>query len=78
MAIFTAAEVEEQLQAWKTALLKVSLGQEYAIQGRRLTRADISEIRRTLSFLARERSQIEAEAAGATGGLQNRAFRPVR
>jgi hypothetical protein len=47
MAIFTLAEVEEQLAAWKQALLAASTSQSYPLpSGRRVTPYDLSEIRK--------------------------------
>ena len=78
MAIFTSAEIDEQIASWKAALLAVAAGQEYMIQGRRLTRVDATDIRDMLAWLNAEKSAIEAEADGKTGGLQSVAFRAVR
>lgn len=54
MAIFTDAELTEQITAWKAALLAVSSGQEYSMGDRRLRYSDLPEIRKTLEFLAAE------------------------
>lgn len=63
MAIFTAAEIEEQMTLWKAALSAVSTGQSYAMGSRTLTRANTDEIWRTL-----ERLDVQKEAlAGRTG-----------
>jgi hypothetical protein len=76
MAIFTLTEIEEQLTSWKTALLAVSAGQSYSTaDGRRLTRADVPEIRKTLEWLEKERSSL---LAGNGVGPQFVVGRPVR
>lgn len=51
MPIFTRAQKEEQKAAWNKALLACSKGQEYTIGSRRLRRADLPEIRKTLEWL---------------------------
>jgi hypothetical protein len=58
MAIFTLTEVEEQITAWKAALLAVSLNQSYMIGDKRLTRADLPQIRQTLEWLDKEKTRI--------------------
>ena len=62
LPIFTVSELSEQITAWKQALLVVATGQEYWIGSRKLRRADLPEIRRTLQFLEGER----ANASGAS------------
>lgn len=78
MAIFTPAELDEQIAAWKAAYLAVSQGQEYMIAGRRLTRVDVVEIKNQLTWLDRLKSEAEALADGQSSGLQAVAFRPLR
>ena len=51
MPIFTRAQKTEQIAAWNKALLACSGGQEYTIGSRRLRRADLPEIRKTLEWL---------------------------
>ena len=46
-----APKKEEQKAAWNKALLACSGGQEYTIGSRRLRRADLPEIRKTLEWL---------------------------
>jgi len=58
MSIFTFSELDEQIGAFKAALKAVAVNQEYSIGGRRFTKADLSEIRRTLEWLAAERSRV--------------------
>lgn len=66
MAVFTRAEKEEQISLWRAALEKVSRGQEYTIGTRRLRRADLPEIRKTLDWLD---SQPVREDVAAGRGL---------
>lgn len=58
MAIFTAAEIEEEIAGWKAALSAVRTGQSYSIGGRTLTRVDVAEIMRTLRELDAERQML--------------------
>jgi hypothetical protein len=60
MAIFTSAQLEEQIAAWQAALLAVSLNQSYMMGDKRLTRADLPEIRNTLEWLDRERIRLSS------------------
>ena len=55
MSAFTLQEIEEQISAFKKALMAISTGQEYSIGNRRMTRADLPEIRKTLEWLAAEK-----------------------
>jgi hypothetical protein len=75
MAIFTAAEIEEQITAYKAALLALATSQSYTVLGRTVTRANIQQIRDTLEWLNREKSIM---AAGVSAGLQTLPGRPVR
>jgi len=63
MAIFTSEELTEQITAWKAALLAVSASQSYSISNRTLTKADLPEIRNTLTFLEKQKDAT----AGRTG-----------
>ena len=62
MAIFTRAEKRRQLELWNKALAKVSSGQEYTIGSRRLRRADLSEIRKTLEWLDAQPAREDAQS----------------
>lgn len=63
MAIFTTEELTEQIIIWKAALLAVATSQSYTVMNRTLTRADLPEIRATLTFLEKEKEST----AGRTG-----------
>ena len=58
--LFTTAELDTQIIAYKKALLALASAQSYVIDsgsGRRtVTRADLPEIRSTLAFLQREKT----------------------
>ena len=62
LPIFTASELTEQITAWKQALVALATAQEYTMGSRRLRRADLPEIRKTLQFLEGQR----ADASGAS------------
>lgn len=63
MAIFTAAEIEDEIAGWKAALSAVRSGQSYSIAGRTLTRVDVAEIMKILRDLDTERQML----GGKTG-----------
>ena len=73
MSVFTLQEIEEQITAFKRALMAISTGQEYSIGNRRMTRADLPEIRNTLDWLAAEKRKIQTQ-----GGPQILVGRPKR
>lgn len=58
MAIFTSAELSEQISAWKQALLALATSQEYSLGNRKLRRSDLPEVRATLKFLEEERQNL--------------------
>ena len=61
MAIFTPAELDEQIAAYKAALLKLTRSQSYELpDGSKITRADLPEIRATLKWLDEEKSTTES------------------
>jgi hypothetical protein len=62
MAIFTAQELDEQIAAYKQALLALAVSQSYKLAGREYVRADLPEIRETLQFLDQERSKLTGGA----------------
>jgi 3-deoxy-D-arabino-heptulosonate 7-phosphate (DAHP) synthase class II len=62
MAIFTLAEIETQIAAYKAALLAVANGKSFQMQAggsaRTWTSEDTPEIRRTLEWLDSERTRL--------------------
>ena len=58
MAIFTIQELDEQILAYKQALLALAVNQSYKLAGREYVRADLPEIRKTLEFLDHEKSKL--------------------
>jgi len=64
--IFTLAEITEQITSFKKALIAVSNSQEYRIDGKTMTRADLPEIRNTLEWLDLERSKINSSSGCST------------
>ena len=73
MAIFTITEIDEQIAAYKAALLALATSQSYEIDvagfTRRLIKADLPEIRKTLTFLKTERADLESAAASPGAGV---------
>ena len=63
MTIWTLAELDEQIAAFKKGLLAVASGQSYQIGGDQYTRADLDKIEKTLDYLNRQRL-----AATGSGG----------
>jgi len=65
--LFTSAELDAQIAAYKQALLDVASGQSVRLQSggsdRLLTMADLPEIRNTLTYLQGEKAKI----AGVSG-----------
>lgn len=64
---FTLAVAQTHLDAWTAADLAVSSGQAYSIGGRSLTRADIVEVRNSITYWQREVSRATAAAGGNVG-----------
>lgn len=75
--LFTSAELDSQVTAWKAALTACAGGQSYRISSggadRMLTRSDLPEIRRTLEWLQGERVKLSVGS-----GLQRLPGRPAR
>lgn len=75
--LFSAAELDSQIAAYKVALTACASGQSYRISSggtdRMLTRSDLPEIRKTLEWLQVERVKVEVGP-----GLQCLPGRPRR
>jgi hypothetical protein len=52
---------EQHLEAWYAAELAASTGQSYRIGSRQLTRANLSEIRKQITFWQREVSRLKGK-----------------
>lgn len=57
LSLYTDEELDAEITTWKAALHDVSMGQSYTIRGRELTLAALSEIKRVLTDMAREKSR---------------------
>ncbi len=68
-SIFTLAELNEQITAYKKALKALAINKEYSAEGVTYTRSDIKDIRDTLEWLNEERSKIVNQH---TGPVKNR------
>lgn len=70
MGIFTSAELDEQITAFKAALLAVSKGKSFRMNtggsDRTWTSEDLPEIRATLQWLANEKSALLGTAVPVT------------
>ena len=64
MTIWTRDELVAQLAEWKKALLLCASGKSYGIAGRTLTRSDVADIRKTLSYLERKLNKIDGAPVG--------------
>jgi hypothetical protein len=62
MSIWTQTELEEQISTWKAALKACAVGQEYRTPDRTLTKADLPEIRKTLTFLEHELNRLQGRS----------------
>jgi hypothetical protein len=60
MPLYTREEVTAEISLWKEALRACATGKTYTIDGRQLTRYDLSEIRKHLEWLA----DVEASLSG--------------
>ena len=63
---------KKHLEAWLQAELAISTGQSYQIGTKRITRADLSEVREQIKFW---RNEVERLSAGING--PRRVFRVV-
>lgn len=73
MTIWKHEELLHLIALWKAAYKAASAGQSYTIDGRTLTRQNVSEIRAQLSYLER---QLDALNSGS--GLKRITCRTVR
>ncbi len=74
MAIFSKQFCQQKLNTWLEAEEKVATGQEYQIGTRKLTRADLKEIRNEMEYWAEKLA--EAEVSEKARG-RNRLYRFV-
>ena len=75
MAGITLAQAEAQLTTWLTAMEKVASGQEYEIGNRKMTRANLAEIRETIEYWDSKVQQLDRNSG--SGGLRVRPVVPV-
>lgn len=72
-AAITLEQARLHLNAWLAADLKVATGQSYSIEGRMLTRANASEIRKNIAHWKAEVDRLEAGRRG-----RNRIYRVIQ
>ena len=64
-SIWSREELLSLLADWKAAYKAASIGKSYMIQGRTLTRYDLSEIRGQLSYLENELAALDGRRGPA-------------
>ena len=64
MSSITLVEAQSQLQVWLAASTAIASGQEYWINGRRMKRADASEVRRQINYWSTLVTQLTNSANG--------------
>ena len=74
MSIYGKALCHRKLKLWLEAEEAIATGQSYQIDDRRLTRADLNDVRKEIEFW--EGKLAAAEAEEQHGG-RNRAYRAV-
>lgn len=72
MAGITQAQAEAKLQTWLDAEDRVASGQAYTIGTRSLTRADLGEIRETLTYWQNQVQRL------SRGGIRVGGITPTR
>lgn len=73
MTLFSATELEQQIAAYKAALLVLATGKPTKIGDTEYIPTDTDAVRRTLRFLEIQRRQLSGSA-----GLARNTGRPVR
>lgn len=74
MATITLKTAKNHLDAWLEAELACATGQSYTIGSRTLTRANLSEIRKTIRYWQGMVTKLENQA---TKGGRNKVYRVV-
>lgn len=59
MAEWTIYEAKDHLQAWLEADLALATGKEYRIGSRKLTRANVAEVKERINFWRNEVARME-------------------
>jgi len=71
-SVWTLNELDEQIAAYKAALLALSTSQSYRTGTRELTRADLPDIRATLEYLGQEKNRLVSGSALAGVSMRPR------
>ena len=58
-SVFTEEELHAAIAEWKKALLRCAAGKSYTIDGQTMTRQDVDDIRRMLTFLSGELAALK-------------------
>jgi hypothetical protein len=72
MAGITLKEAEKHLKTWLTAELEIATSQSYKIGTRTLTRADLSQVQKTIKYWQAKVNELSSNRKG-----RNRVFRAV-
>ena len=67
MAGITLTQAQSQLDAWLAAMTACAAKQSYEIAGRRLTYANLKEIRETVRFWDAKVKELTTSASGGIG-----------
>ena len=74
MAIFSKKLCEEKLNTWLAAEEAIATGQSYQLGTRKLTRANLKQVREQMEYWAGKLAEAEAEE---TRGGRNRIYRVI-
>lgn len=74
MAVYSKEFCRRKLKLWLEAEEAIATGQSYQIDDRRLTRADLYDVRKEIEFWEGKLAAVEAEEQR---GGRNRAYRAV-
>ncbi len=70
MTDYTKQELETAIEKYKSAILAVSGGQSYSIDGMTVTRADVMQLKTELARLRRQWIDLDDIENGAQAGLK--------
>lgn len=57
-ALYTEAELLEEIAAYKKAAKAIASGQSYELAGRRVTKADLEQVQKHLEWLQQQMAQL--------------------
>lgn len=78
MAVITKKIAQEHLSLWLEAEAAIATGQSYQIGSRSLTRANLTEVRKTIDYWASKVAAAEnLEAAGGRNAVYRMVYRDL-